>query len=59
MNFPLLGQIPLIQSIREGGDAGRPAVMQDQTLQSSSFREMVKNVAQQIAIRNAALAVNV
>jgi ATP-binding protein involved in chromosome partitioning len=42
-----------VQSIREAGDAGRPAAMQDNTPQSIAFAELAKNVAQQIAIRNA------
>ena len=29
MNIPLLGQVPLVQSIREGGDEGMPIAMQD------------------------------
>ena len=53
MNFPLLGQIPLVQSIRESGDAGRPAVLQETTPQALAFREMAQNVAQQVAILNA------
>lgn len=31
LNFPVLGEIPLIQSIREAGDVGRPSVLQDNT----------------------------
>jgi ATP-binding protein involved in chromosome partitioning len=53
MNLPLLGQIPLVQSIREAGDAGRPAILQETTLQALAFREMAQNVAQQVAILNA------
>ncbi len=53
LNLPLLGQIPLVQSIREAGDAGRPAVLQENTPQSQALMEMVKSVAQQIAISNA------
>ncbi len=53
MNLLLLGQIPLVQSIREAGDAGRPAVLQETTLQALAFREMAQNIAQQIAILNA------
>ena len=55
LNIPLLAQIPLVQSIREAGDIGRPVVLQDGTPQSVSFSEMVQNVAQQIAIKNAGL----
>ena len=53
MNLPLLGQIPLVQSIREAGDAGRPAVLQETTPQALAFREMAQNIAQQVAILNA------
>ena len=53
MNLPLLGQIPLVQSIREAGDAGRPAVLQETTPQALAFREMAQNIAQQIVILNA------
>lgn len=43
MNVPLLGQIPLIQSVREAGDVGRPAILQDNTLSSKVFDEFVRN----------------
>jgi ATP-binding protein involved in chromosome partitioning len=52
-NVPLLGQIPIVQSIRESGDAGRPAVLQNNTISSKALMEMVQNTAQQIAIKNA------
>jgi ATP-binding protein involved in chromosome partitioning len=54
MDVPLLGQIPLVQSICEAGDAGRPAVLQESTPQALAFIELAQNVAQQVAIRNAA-----
>lgn len=54
LNVPLLGEIPLVQSICEAGDAGRPAVMQDGTPQAKAFMEMAGNVAQQVSIVNAA-----
>jgi ATP-binding protein involved in chromosome partitioning len=53
MGVPLLGQIPLVQSICEASDAGRPAVLQENTPQALAFHAMAKAVAQQIAIRNA------
>lgn len=53
LNLPLLSQLPLVQSVREAADAGRPAVMQDNTPQAIAFMEMSQNVAQQVAIRNA------
>ena len=52
LNIPLLGQIPLVQSIRESGDAGRPAILQENTPQSIALMEMVQKAAQQIAIAN-------
>ncbi|MBK9590510.1 MAG: P-loop NTPase [Crocinitomicaceae bacterium] len=42
MNVPLLAQIPLIQSVREAGDVGRPAVLQDNTLSSKVFDDFVQ-----------------
>jgi ATP-binding protein involved in chromosome partitioning len=53
LNVPLLGEIPLVQSICEAGDAGRPAVMQDGTPQAKAFMEMASNIAQQVSIVNA------
>lgn len=53
LNVPLLGQIPIVQSIREAGDSGRPAGLQENTAVADAFLEMAKNVAQQVAIRNA------
>ncbi len=44
MNVPLLAQVPLIQSVREAGDVGRPAVLQENTLSAQVFEEMVKKV---------------
>lgn len=53
--LPLLGQIPLVQSIREGGDDGKPVALRDAALDASSkaFEELAANVARQVAIRNA------
>ena len=50
----LLGQIPLVQSIRESGDSGRPAVMNND-LTSEAFKEFAEAVAQHVSIRNAQL----
>jgi ATP-binding protein involved in chromosome partitioning len=54
-NVPVLGQIPLVQKIREGGDSGRPIMMDESQLVSSAFFSAAENLAQQIAIRNANL----
>ncbi|MFN4147421.1 MAG: Mrp/NBP35 family ATP-binding protein [Runella sp.] len=53
---PLLGQIPLVQGIREGGDEGRPAYLSQDEITKSAFQEAAENLAQQVAIRNATLA---
>jgi ATP-binding protein involved in chromosome partitioning len=51
-NVPLLGQIPIVQSIREGGDSGKPAILTDD-ISSDAFYNLAQTVAQNIAIRNA------
>jgi ATP-binding protein involved in chromosome partitioning len=51
-DVPLLGQIPLVQSIRESGDSGLPAVMKE-GITATAFKELAENLARQIAIRNA------
>jgi ATP-binding protein involved in chromosome partitioning len=54
-NVPVLGQIPLVQKIREGGDSGRPIMMDESEVVSAAFFSAAENLAQQIAIRNANL----
>lgn len=53
LEVPLLGQIPLVQSICEAGDAGRPVVLQQNTPQAAAFMELAGNVVRQVAMRNA------
>jgi ATP-binding protein involved in chromosome partitioning len=55
IGVPLLGQIPLVQSICESGDAGNPVAMLDDGPVALAFRQLAESVAQQIAIRNANL----
>jgi ATP-binding protein involved in chromosome partitioning len=52
IKVPFLGQVPLVQSICEAGDAGRPAVLQKDTPQAKAFLEIAGNLAQQVAIAN-------
>lgn len=52
--IPFLGEIPLVQSICESGDAGHPAVLQENTPQALAFMQLARNTAQQVAITNAA-----
>jgi ATP-binding protein involved in chromosome partitioning len=51
-NVPLLGQIPLVQGIRESGDAGLPAAMKEGP-SALAFCEIAETLARRIAIRNA------
>jgi ATP-binding protein involved in chromosome partitioning len=49
---PFLGQIPLVQGIRESGDSGLPAALKEGTT-ADAFKVLAETVARQIAIRNA------
>jgi ATP-binding protein involved in chromosome partitioning len=51
-NVPLLGQIPLVQGIRESGDSGLPAALKEGPA-ADAFHELAQTLARQIAIRNA------
>jgi ATP-binding protein involved in chromosome partitioning len=51
-NVPLLGQIPLVQGIRESGDIGLPAALKDGPI-AVAFQELAETLARKIAIRNA------
>jgi ATP-binding protein involved in chromosome partitioning len=51
-NTVLLGQIPLVQGVREGGDTGRPAILQEKSLVSEAFLKVAENTLRQVAIRN-------
>ncbi len=54
-NVPFLGQIPLVQGIRESGDSGLPAVMKDGPA-GEAFQALARALARQVAIRNANFA---
>ncbi len=56
-DIPLLGQIPLIQSIREGGDIGVPMMLNDDEVSKKAFREFAGNAARGISMRNANIPV--
>ncbi len=49
MQVPFLGSIPLVQSVREAGDAGRPAVFQNDTQMSIAFDELVDTFMEELA----------
>lgn len=55
LNVPLLGQIPLVQSIRESGDVGRPAVLQEGTPVAEAFMHLIRRMIEELMIRNETL----
>lgn len=52
-DLPFLGQIPLVQSIREGGDQGVPIMMSDDLVTKKAFEGFASYVVRSIAMRNA------
>lgn len=52
LQVPFLGELPLVQSIREAGDAGRPAALQEETDISEAFETVTRNMVEQLVIRN-------
>jgi len=52
LEIPFLGELPLVQSIRESGDIGRPAALQENTPIANALDEITKNVVQQTVSRN-------
>ncbi|MDM9631392.1 Mrp/NBP35 family ATP-binding protein [Robiginitalea aurantiaca] len=52
MEIPFMGEIPLVQGIREAADVGRPAAMQKDSLSSLAFEEATKNMVSQLVLRN-------
>ena len=52
LGVPFLGEIPIVQSIREAGDFGRPAAMQTETAIETAFDAITKEVVQQVVKRN-------
>lgn len=52
LNIPFLGEIPLVQSLRESGDAGRPAALQTGTPLEKAFETLARNVVREVVRRN-------
>ncbi|MBL6649251.1 MAG: Mrp/NBP35 family ATP-binding protein [Flavobacteriaceae bacterium] len=52
LKIPFLGDLPIIQSIREAGDFGRPASMQYNTVSEKIFNEISKNMLSELVVRN-------
>ena len=52
---PFLGEIPLVQSIREAGDVGRPAALQENSTIANAINLITQNMVAQIVKRNKTL----
>ena len=52
----LLGQVPIVQSIREGGDGGQPIVLKEESMPAEAFMKIAKNTIRQVGIRNEMIA---
>ncbi len=52
LKVPFLGEIPLVQSIREAGDVGRPAALQTATPLEQAFEKITQDVVQEVVRRN-------
>lgn len=55
LDVPCLAQIPIVQSIRESGDVGRPAILQEDTPSSKAFSEFISKFVEQVEKRNASM----
>jgi len=54
LEVPFLGEIPLVEAIREGGDKGRPVILEDpQSLQAQAFRSASDRVIQSVEAQSA------
>ena len=56
LQVPFLGEVPLVQSIREAGDYGRPAALQTASPLEKVYEEIARNVVQETVSRNENLA---
>lgn len=52
-DIPFLGQIPIVQGIREGGDIGVPVMVSDEAISKKAFEEFTANAVRGISMRNA------
>jgi ATP-binding protein involved in chromosome partitioning len=55
--IPFLGQIPIVMGIREGGDAGQPAVISGDAITQKAFDDIAQSIARNVAMRNANMPV--
>lgn len=56
LQVPFLGEVPLVQSIREAGDYGRPAALQTASPLEKIYEEIARNVVRETVSRNETLA---
>ena len=56
MNVPLLGQIPIVQSICESGDKGTPVALDENTVTGRAFLQLAAAVVRQVDRRNMEMA---
>ena len=52
MNVPLLGQVPIVQSICESGDAGTPVALEEDSLTGRAFLQLAAALVRQVDKRN-------
>ena len=52
LQVPFLGEVPIVQSIREAGDFGRPAALQTGSVIEKVFEEITRNIVQEVVSRN-------
>lgn len=55
LEVPFLGELPIVQSVREAGDIGRPAALQDGTMVEKILEDITRNVVEQVVRRNDSL----
>ena len=51
LKIPFLGEVPLVQSIREAGDVGRPAALQVEGPLKEAFEEITRNIVRELVVR--------
>jgi len=51
LKIPFLGEVPLVQSIREAGDVGRPAALQEEGPLKEAFEEITRNIVRELVVR--------
>ena len=52
LDVRFLGEVPLVQSVREAGDIGRPAALQEDSVIANVFKEIARNVVEEVVARN-------